>query len=111
MPFRAKHLFPGHDVSHAKDLGWQGLSNGRLLAAVADGGFAAFITVDKQIKHEQNLELLPLPVIEIDLPDSRLPAIAAIAPQIIQALSRIERFGFISINQDGRIITAAERAK
>ena len=111
VDWRLKRLLTTHEVSHAKDVGWQELGNGRLLAAAADSGFAVFITVDKKIKYEQNLDRLPLPVIEIDLPDSRLPAIAAIVPQVIEALTQIERFRFISINQDGRIITTAVRAE
>lgn len=108
MPFRSKRLWSAHEVFHARDLGWEQLSNGRLLASAAEAGFAAMITVDKKIKFEQNLDRLPLAVIEIDTPDSRLPAIAAIAHQLDQALTYVARFRFVSIDQSGRINYAAE---
>jgi hypothetical protein len=111
MPYRSKRLFPGHEVSHAKDEGWEKLNNGLLLAAAADANFEAMITVDKKIKYEQNLDRLPLTVIEIDTPDSRLPAIAAISGQINQALTIVGQSRFISIGPDGRITTDTNRPR
>jgi hypothetical protein len=84
IAYRVKGLLVGHDVSHAKDLGWEQLSNGRLLATAQQADFEVMITVDKRIKYEQNLDRLPESVIEIDIPDSRLPAIAAIVPRIFR---------------------------
>ena len=109
MPYRAKDLFAGHTVSHASDRGWERLENGRLLAAAAEAGFGAMITVDKKIKHEQNLGRLPLTVIEIDIGDSRLPSVTAIAQKILEALTQVQRFRFIRIDQDGNLSFLAER--
>jgi predicted nuclease of predicted toxin-antitoxin system len=105
LDWRVKNLLTSHQVSHCKDLGWGNLSNGLLLAAAAGAGFAVMITGDKKIKYEQNLDQLPLPVIEIDTRDSRLPAIAAISQQLNQALTLVGQSRFISIGPDGRITT------
>jgi hypothetical protein len=67
--------------------------------------------VDKKIKFEQNLDELPLTVLEIDTLDSRLPAIAAIARQINEALTSALKFRFISVDQDGKITTRSERTE
>jgi len=107
VDWRAARLFSGQDVTHAKDIGWPQLSNGQLLSSAAKAGFAAMITTDKKIKYEQNLDLLPLTVIEIDTPDSRLPAITAIAQQLIQSLQYVASFRFISVDRDGGISTLA----
>jgi hypothetical protein len=111
MPYRSKRLFPGHKVSHAKDEGWEKLNNGLLLAAAAESDFDVMITVDKKIKYEQNLDRLPLTVVEIDTPDSRLPAIVAVSQQINQALTLAGQSRFISIGPDGRITTDTNRAR
>lgn len=105
VPYRLKRLLTEHAVSHAKDERWSNLENGKLLAAAADAGFDVFITVDKKIKFEQNLNRLPLPIIEIDTADIRLPAIAAITAQINQAISLVAKSRFISIGSDGTITT------
>ena len=110
VDWRAGRLLPTHDVKHAKDLGWANLENGRLLAAAAQDGFAVMITVDKKIKHEQNLQQLPVTVIELDLLDSRLPSVTAIASQINQAIERAKDFRFISVDGGGRITTRAPQS-
>lgn len=101
IDWRIRRFFPSHDITHAKDLGWANLSNGRLLAEAAKTGFAVMITVDKKIKYEQNLDRLPLTVIEIDLADSRHASIKAIASKISEALSQVEQFRFMSIDENG----------
>jgi hypothetical protein len=54
---------------------------------------------------------LPLTVVEIDTPDSRLPAIVAVSQQINQALTLAGQSRFISIGPDGRITTDTNRAR
>jgi hypothetical protein len=103
VDWRVKRLLVGHDVAHCRELQWETLTNGKLLIAAAKAGFAAMITVDKKMKFEQNLDQLPLPIVEIDLLDSRLEAIKNIATQLNQALTFVEKSRFISIGQDGRI--------
>ena len=44
--YKAKSLFTGHTVSHARDEGWQSLLNGALLFAAAKA-FDAMVTVTK----------------------------------------------------------------
>ena len=62
----------------------------------------------RKIKYEQNLELLPLTVIEIDTPDSRLPAIVAIGHGLQEALTFVARYRFISVDRNGRVTSRAE---
>jgi hypothetical protein len=46
-------------------MGWADLRNGKLLAE-AGLKFDVFLTIDKNIKHQQNLNRLPIPVISLD---------------------------------------------
>jgi len=62
VPRQLKREFAGHDVKTAVEAGFAGLKNGDLLRA-ADGEFAALITVDKSIPHQQNLASLSLVVV------------------------------------------------
>ncbi|CAN5532371.1 hypothetical protein BH11ARM2_BH11ARM2_02420 [soil metagenome] len=36
-------------------MGWERLSNGRLLSAAEDAGFAVMVTVDKSVQFQQNM--------------------------------------------------------
>jgi hypothetical protein len=44
-----------HEVSTAFDLGWSNLANGDLLRA-AEGKFEVFVTTDKNLRYQQNLD-------------------------------------------------------
>lgn len=110
VDFRAKRLFPGHDVSHARNQGWKDLANGRLLAAAADAGFSVLVTIDKNIRFQQNLATLPLSVLEIDVFRNRLRDVEALVEHIPAAIENTRRFAFVSLKPDGTIECLAERA-
>ena len=55
-PGPLSRFLPGHAITKAKDHGWDTLSNGDLLAAAEDAGFNVFVTADKNIRYQQNLE-------------------------------------------------------
>ena len=85
-------LLPGHVVVTTRKMGWDRLANGGLLAAAAKGGFDAFLTVDKNLRSEQNLSKLPLPVIAIDSLGNNLESLAPYAPDVLTTLAqRLER--------------------
>lgn len=107
---RAKPLFPGHEVVHARDLGWRALENGKLLAAAAESGFGVMVTVDKNIRHQQNLEALPVSILELDLPRSRLKDIQAVSFMLAEAISKSEAFRLVSLKSDGSMELLAPRA-
>jgi hypothetical protein len=44
-----------HEVSTAFELGWSNLENGDLLRA-AEGKFEVFVTTDKNLRYQQNLD-------------------------------------------------------
>jgi len=45
----------GHTVTKAKDMGWNELTNGELLAAAEEAGFDVLVTTDKNMVAQQNL--------------------------------------------------------
>ena len=45
----------GHEVTEARERGWDRISNGELLKAAEGGGFDLLLTTDKRIRYQQNL--------------------------------------------------------
>jgi hypothetical protein len=45
----------GHSVTRAKELGWDTLTNGDLLAEAERAGFDVLLTADKNMRYQQNL--------------------------------------------------------
>ena len=46
----------GHNVTKAKDQGWETLANGELLKAAEKAGFEVLLTTDKNMVSQQNLK-------------------------------------------------------
>jgi hypothetical protein len=109
VPYRLKQAMRHLDVAHCKDMGWEQLQNGALIATAADAEVTVLLIVDKKIKFEHNLEKLALTILEIDSPDIKLGALVALLPKIEEALGLALRFRFISVLADGRLLMLAER--
>ena len=87
LPRRTKFLFAeaGYECETVADAGFSGKENGELLA-LAEKKFDVFVTIDKNIRHQQNLRGRSIAVLIIrtasnDLDDIRLrvpPALAAL---------------------------------
>ena len=56
LPRKLKADFgPDFQVKTVRDMGWLGKKNGELLGLIAFNGFDFFVTIDKNLRHQQNL--------------------------------------------------------
>ena len=53
------HFPPSFEIRTVQRMGWSGRSNGDLLRLAASHGFDGFVTADRGIEYQQNLENLP----------------------------------------------------
>ena len=53
-PFRK--ALPNHFVKTAREMGWEGLKNGALLTRAQEAGFEVLLTVDQNLRYQQNLQ-------------------------------------------------------
>jgi hypothetical protein len=74
----------------AREIGLATLTNGKLLAAAAESGFDALITIDKQMRHQQPISSLPIAVIVIDVHVSKLENLLPLVPEVLACLDKIE---------------------
>lgn len=99
VPRDLKAALTAYEVFTTCDMGWDRLKNGSLLKA-AGGQFDVFITVDRSIRHEQNLAKLPIAVILLRVHMNDVPLILACVPMIETELARLQPRRFVEI--DGR---------
>src|SRR5437870_13765419 len=85
-PVPLRRPLAGHTVSTAHEMGWAALDNGALLDA-AEAAFDAFITTDRNLRHQQNLTGRRLAVLV--LPTPSWPKIRTHAPQIARAIDAL----------------------
>ena len=98
-----EHL-QGHEIQTAKEMRWQELRNGVLMSVASKAGFEAFVTIDKQFEHQQNLGELVLPVVILDGKSNTLPALLPFAPFLRNLfLSPLERLLYV-IEESGKVL-------
>ena len=51
-----------YDVKTVRDMDWLGKKNGELLGLIVFNGFDFFITIDKNLRHQQNLDRIQLKI-------------------------------------------------
>lgn len=96
LPKRLKTLFASHEVKTAQEQGWATYINGRLLAA-AGTEFDVFLTVDRNIKHQQNLASLPLAIVVLVSKDNRFVTSAPYIPAVEASLLTLAPNSLIEI--------------
>jgi hypothetical protein len=78
-----------HEIATVVEAGFGGLKNGELLRA-ASGAYDAFITVDRNIPFQQNIQPLQLGVIILKARGITYNDLKPLAPRILQALSTLK---------------------
>ena len=85
VPKRLRSHFSGHEIGTTQEKGWSGFKNGELLAAAGEE-FEVFLTVDKNIRHQQNLKNLPVAILVVHAANNRLETLIPFVPFIESAL-------------------------
>jgi hypothetical protein len=75
----------GHTVTRAKDLGWETLVNGELLAEAGRAGFDLLLTTDKNIRHQQNLSNRRIAILVLG--NSQWPVARRYVERIVSAVN------------------------
>ena len=88
VPRKLAASFPeAFEVRTAPNMGWGGLENGELLQCAADHGFTAFITIDRNIQSQQNLDRLPVTIVLLEAPPNNLlEDLEPLIPNVVSAL-------------------------
>lgn len=80
---------PGHDVATVHGLGWAGIKNGELLQR-ATGKIDAFLTMDRNIEHQQKVGALSFGIVLIRAQSNRMQDLRPLVGDILGVLGRVE---------------------
>ncbi|MBE0648569.1 MAG: hypothetical protein IH596_12385 [Bacteroidales bacterium] len=75
------------EVRTVQELNWQGKKNGELLGLMTFAGFDIFITLDKNLQFQQNLNRFSIRIIILDASNSRYQTLQPFILKVTQALS------------------------
>ena len=81
---RVKDAFLNHETRTVVEMGWGGVTNGKLLALAAQS-FNVFVTADKNLEFQQNIAKLNLCVLVVSVPDNHIRFYQPLFSELLQA--------------------------
>lgn len=88
LPRAFATLLPGHRTATTHQRRWSDLDDGPLLNA-ADGEYDALITMDQNLRFQQNLRGRRLRIVVIRAASNKLTDLIPIAPTVLAALAEM----------------------
>ena len=95
VDWRLARDISGHEVKTTHQMGWATIKNGELLAPAARD-FDVFVTVDRNLAFQQNIDALPIPVVVLSAKANRLADLKPLVPGLLSVLANL-RPGFTQI--------------
>jgi predicted nuclease of predicted toxin-antitoxin system len=91
LPSRLRRDLPGHDVLTVPRAGWAGIKNGKLLQLIADSdGFDVFLTMDKNLPHQQQSKQLPFAIVVLRAKSNRFEDTHPLMPEVFRRLPEFQ---------------------
>ena len=90
VPRPLRRELAGHNVRTIREMGWAGKKNGELLALMAGAGFEILLTVDQNMRHQQNLAVLGIAIVVMVARSNRLADLVPLVPKVELALAGIQ---------------------
>ena len=85
LPARLRREMPGHAHQTVPQAGWASVSNGKLLRLITDSGkFDIFVTVDKNLPHQQKVKNLPFAIVVLRACSNRLQDVRLCMPELLR---------------------------
>lgn len=97
MPEPLKKELPDHDVHTVREMGWSGKKNGELIRLMEQAGFEVFLTVDQNLRYQQNLQAANIAVIVLVVSSNRLANLLLLMPSLLAALAVIQSGELVEI--------------
>lgn len=81
---------PRHEIKTTREMGWEGLKNGRLLEKAEEVGFEVLLTVDQNIRYQQNLKGRSIAVVVMVAGGITVEDLRPLIPTVEQTLLSVQ---------------------
>lgn len=98
LPRKLKHELPGHEVRTVPEMGWASKKNGELLRLMA-GGFDAFLTIDNNLQHQQNLAQTSVAYIVLIAKNNKFATLKPLMEKVLKILENIQPGETIEVHE------------
>src|SRR4051812_18199885 len=89
VPRPLRRALTGHHVRTVREMGWAGKRNGELLRLLAAQGFEVLLTVDQNLRHQQNVSAANVAILVLIGPGTKLTDLLPLMPSALAALGTI----------------------
>ena len=72
-------------------MGWRSLKNGKLLKAAVENNFDVFLTVDKKLEYQQNLDSFNIAVVVFIVDRNKIELLSPLIPTFIEISNKLEK--------------------
>ncbi len=87
---RVKAAFGNHEAKTVVDMGWQGISNGKLLTLAEENRFDVFLTVDQNLLYQQNLAVRKIGFVVVKVLDNNIKFYRPLFEQLLKAAEEVK---------------------
>ena len=89
MPRKFRRALLAHTVRTIREMGWAGKKNGDLLALMAGQGFEVLLTVDQNLRYQQNVPASGVAVVVLVSRTNRTGDLLPLVPDLELALASV----------------------
>lgn len=77
-----------HTAFTVRDMEWLGKRNGELLGLMNTKGLDAFVTIDKNLKYQQNLDRFSVRLYVLNAPNNRLDTLQPFVENLVKIVNK-----------------------
>ena len=90
VPRPLRRELPGHDIKTAREMHWEGLKNGKLLDEAQAARFDVLLTVDQNMRYQQNLQGRAIAVVVIIANGITVEDLQPLLPAVEETLALVQ---------------------
>jgi hypothetical protein len=95
-PVPLRTFLETHSVETAYERGWSTLENGELLSAAEEDGFDVFVTTDRNLKYQQNIEGRLIAIVVLSTPS--WPRVERVSGSVVDAINNAAPGSFSEVS-------------
>lgn len=99
VPRPLRRELSAHQVRTVTEMGWAGKRNGELLKLIIGYPFDVFLTVDQNLRYQQNLRKAGIAVIVLVALTNRLDDLTPLMPSVRKKLDTIQRGEYVEVDK------------
>ena len=92
IPRKLKRDLKEFKVYSVFDFSWEGIKNGALLKLMVENGFDILLTIDKNLKYQQNILQHDVTIVVLDVKRSKIELMKKLLPEFKERINKLKKF-------------------